>query len=139
MKNIFNSFSKVILLIFVFTFSLQFNHAFSQKEVKSLTPEKFEKAAKNSKKGIILDIRTPEEVADGHIEGAEFADFLNDDFEKKIGTLDKDKAYYIYCRSANRTIPATEKMIALGFKKVYMLEGGLNNWIKSGKHVVKTD
>lgn len=139
MKNIFNSFSKVILLILVFTFFLQINHAFSQKEVKSLTPEKFEKAANKSKKGVILDIRTPEEVADGHIEGAEFADFMNVDFEKKISTLDKEKAYFVYCRSAKRTIPATEKMKEMGFKKVYMLEGGLNNWIKSGKHVVKTD
>ncbi|GAB2615614.1 rhodanese-like domain-containing protein [Belliella aquatica] len=139
MKNIFNNFSKVILLAFVLTISLQINKATAQEDVKSLTPDKFEKAAKKSKKGVILDIRTPEEVAEGHIEGAEFADFLGGDFENEIGTLDKKKTYYVYCRSAKRTIPATEKMKEMGFKKVYMLEGGLNNWIESGKHVVKPD
>ncbi|AFL82729.1 Rhodanese-related sulfurtransferase [Belliella baltica DSM 15883] len=139
MKNIFNNFSKAILLAFVFTFTLQINNASAQEEVKALTPDKFEKATKKSKKAVILDIRTPEEVADGHIEGAEFADFLGDDFEKEISTLDKKKTYYVYCRSAKRTIPATAKMKEMGFKKVFMLEGGLNNWIESGKSVIKPE
>lgn len=139
MKNIFNNFSKAIFLIFILTFTVQINDASAQKEVKSLTPDKFEKGVKKSKKVVILDVRTSEEVEEGHIENATFVDFLGDDFEQEIGTLDKKKTYYVYCRSAKRTIPATAKMKEMGFKKVFMLEGGLNNWIESEKRVVKPE
>lgn len=139
MKNIFNNFSKLIILVFIFVFSVQISKASGQEELKSLSPDKFEKAAKKSKKAIILDIRTPREVAEGHIEGAEFADFWGDDFEQEISTLDKKKTYYVYCKSAIRTISATAKMKEIGFKKVFMLEGGLNNWIESGKNIVKPE
>jgi rhodanese-related sulfurtransferase len=82
-----------------------------------------------------LDIRTPEETAEGFIEGATFIDFLGGDFEQEISKLNKKRTYYVYCRSAKRTIPATEKMLEMGFKNVYMLEGGLNNWQEKGKPI----
>lgn len=111
--------------------------AYAQEGAPKLSPEKFEMEAKKKKKNVILDVRTPEEVAEGYIEGAEFANFLGEDFEKELSKLNKKRTYYVYCRSAKRTIPATEKMKEMGFKKVYMLEGGLNNWIESGKPITK--
>ncbi|GHB34286.1 hypothetical protein GCM10008106_14450 [Mongoliitalea lutea] len=113
--------------------------SYAQEGAKALAPDAFEAAAKKKKKAVILDIRTPNEVAEGHIQDAEFIDFLGDDFEKGLESLDKKKTYYVYCRSAKRTIPATEKMKEMGFKKVYMLEGGLNNWVSSGKEIVKKE
>lgn len=139
MKNIFNNLSKVIILVFAMIMTLQISEVSAQKNIKTLNPNKFEKGAKKSKKAIILDVRTPDEVMEGHIENAEFANFLGDDFEREISALDKDKIYYVYCRSAKRTIPATIKMKEMGFKKVFVLEGGLNNWIKNDKSVVKPD
>lgn len=114
-------------------------HSYAQEGAKALAPDAFEAAAKKKKKAVILDIRTPNEVAEGHIQDAEFIDFLGDDFEKGLESLDKKKTYYVYCRSAKRTIPATEKMKEMGFKKVYMLEGGLNNWVSAGKEIVKKE
>jgi rhodanese-related sulfurtransferase len=111
--------------------------AFAQEGAPPLAPKEFESAARKGRKSVILDIRTPEEIAQGHLEGALFADFLAEGFEEKLLTLNKKKTYYVYCRSAKRTIPATEKMMELGFRKVYMLEGGINNWIEQGMQVVK--
>jgi rhodanese-related sulfurtransferase len=112
-------------------------NSFAQDGAPKLSPEEFQQLSQKSKKSVILDIRTPEETAEGHLEGASFINFLGEDFEKQLLTLNKKKTYYVYCRSAKRTIPATEKMMALGFKKVFMLEGGINNWIEQGKPVVK--
>ncbi|UJP64850.1 rhodanese-like domain-containing protein [Mongoliitalea daihaiensis] len=109
---------------------------FAQQAAPSLSPDAFEAAAKKKKKAVILDIRTPQEVESGYIADADFIDFLAENFEEELKSLDKKKTYYVYCRSAKRTIPATEKMKELGFKKVYMLEGGLNNWVSSGKEIV---
>lgn len=126
---------RIKILTFFFFFGIiipgQFLHA--QDGAPKLTPSEFEVQSKKKKKNIILDIRTPEETAEGFIDGAAFVDFLGEDFEQEISKLNKKRTYYVYCRSAKRTIPATEKMMELGFKNVYMLEGGLNNWVENGK------
>lgn len=128
----------LFLLGIFFSISLAQN-AFAQEGAPKLSPDEFEtQAKKHKKKNVILDIRTPEEVAEGYIEGAEFVDFLGGNFETEIQKLNKKKTYYVYCRSARRTIPATEKMKELGFKKVYMLDGGLINWIEAGKPLAKS-
>ncbi|MFD2201794.1 rhodanese-like domain-containing protein [Shivajiella indica] len=128
------------ILLFVIIFTVTFTHqVFAQEGAPKLSPEQFDIQAHQKKKNVILDIRTPEETAEGYIEGAEFINFLGDNFEEEIKKLNKNRTYYVYCRSAKRTIPATEKMKALGFKKVYMLEGGLNNWVAAGKPLKKPE
>lgn len=115
------------------------NAAFAQEGAPKLKVEEFEKLSKKDKKGVILDIRTPEEYKEGYIEGAEFLDFLGQDFESGLSKMNKKKTYYVYCRSGKRTITATEKMKQMGFKKVYMLEGGITAWSESGRKTVKED
>ncbi|RZS96218.1 rhodanese-like domain-containing protein [Cecembia calidifontis] len=139
MKTSVKNWKNVLFLMgFFISISLTQN-AFAQEGAPKLSPDEFEvQAKKHKKKNVILDIRTPEEVAEGYIEGAKFVDFLGGNFETEIQKLDKKKTYYVYCRSARRTIPATEKMKELGFKKVYMLDGGLNNWIEKGKPLTKS-
>jgi rhodanese-related sulfurtransferase len=130
--------SKKLLTLFSLIFIIVLNQeVFGQEGAPKLSPDEFEIQANKKKKNVILDIRTPEETAEGYIEGAEFINFLGDDFEQELNKLNKNKTYFVYCRSAKRTIPATEKMKELGFKKVYMLEGGLNNWVESGKPLEK--
>ncbi|MGY6521553.1 MAG: rhodanese-like domain-containing protein [Mongoliitalea sp.] len=126
----------ITAMVCIFLFSIQ---SYAQEGAPALAPDAFEVAAKKKKKAVILDIRTPNEVAEGYIPNAEFIDYLGGDFEKGLESLDKKKTYYVYCRSAKRTIPATEKMKEMGFKKVYMLEGGLNNWVSCGKEIVKKE
>lgn len=76
---------------------------------------------------VILDIRTPEEFAEGHIDGAQNVDFY-DSFEPEITKLDKNRTYLIYCRSGNRSNTANDIFKQLGFKEVYELDGGYNAW-----------
>lgn len=126
----------LMVLTLFFAFPIV-SHA--QEGAPKLSPAEFDIKAHKGKKAVILDIRTPEEIAEGHIEGATFINWTGGNFEEEVNKLNKKKTYYVYCRSAKRTIPATEKMKELGFTKIYMLEGGLNNWVESGKPVVKPE
>lgn len=79
--------------------------------------------------GIILDVRTPDEIDEGYIANMKAIDFLEgQEFLEEISKLDKTKNYYIYCRSGNRSGQACEIMDQLGFKNTYNLEGGFMNW-----------
>ncbi len=85
---------------------------------------------------IILDIRTLEEYESGHLENSIRIDFYSDDFEEQLDKLDKNKTYLIYCRSANRSSKALNIMQELGFKEVYHISGGINEWIAEGFPIV---
>lgn len=65
----------------------------------------------------IIDIRTPEEFAAGHIENAKNIDFYQDDFANQIGQLEKDKTYFMYCRSGNRSSQAAPTFLHRAWKK----------------------
>ena len=80
----------------------------------------------------ILDVRTPEEVADGYIEGAVNIDFYEDDFRDQLDRLDRDKTYVIYCRSGGRSGSARDTMRELGFAEVHNILGGMNDWRAAG-------
>ncbi len=84
------------------------------------------------KKVQVIDVRTPEEIAEGYITGTQlFIDFNGSDFEKKIKALDPNTTYIIYCRSGGRSSKAADYMVNKGFKKVYNLTGGITQWTGS--------
>ena len=86
---------------------------------------------------IIVDIRTPEEFNEGHIENAVNIDFYSETFVEDLDKLDKKKTYFIYCRSGNRSGKAMPVMKDLGFKEVYNLSVGIKEWIVEGLPVVQ--
>ncbi len=75
-----------------------------------------------------IDLRTPSEWEGGIIDGAQLIDFNAGIFEQNLPDLDKDKTYFIYCRSGGRSGKALKMMKAQGFDKVYELKGGYNAW-----------
>lgn len=78
---------------------------------------------------VLVDVRTPEEVAEGYISGAShFINFYDDDFQTKIKSLDSTKTYVIYCRSGGRSGKAAQFMIDNGFTKVFNLSGGISSY-----------
>ena len=77
---------------------------------------------------VILDVRTPEETAEGKIDGAQELDFRAPDFQEKLGQLDRDKTYLVYCRSGGRSSSACSMMDEMGFTNVYNLVGGYQGW-----------
>lgn len=76
----------------------------------------------------LIDVRTPEEYKAGHVEYAENIDFFSNEFTSRFKNLDVQKPIYIYCRSGQRSKQASIKLVALGFKEIYDLEGGILNY-----------
>ena len=76
----------------------------------------------------LVDVRTPEEVADGFIKGAVNIDFRSADFESKIGAMDKSKPIAVYCGAGSRSGSAGELLLELGFKDIYDLSSGFSQW-----------
>jgi phage shock protein E len=85
---------------------------------------------------VVLDIRTPEEFAQGAIEGAVNIDFYASDFAAQLDQLDKDTPYVVYCRSGNRSGQAMDTFEDLGFTDVTEIEGGIVSWYEAGYPVV---
>ncbi len=77
---------------------------------------------------IILDVRTPEEFTDGHIESAINLDFYSETFRDKLDSMDKNQTYLIYCRSGNRSGKALSIMTELNFREVYNISDGIIGW-----------
>ncbi len=67
---------------------------------------------------VVIDVRGPDEVAEGAIVGATVLDFNAGEFEAKIGDYDRNAAYLVYCRSGNRSGQAVAIMKELGFTDV---------------------
>ncbi len=83
---------------------------------------------KNNKDFVVLDVRTPEEFASGHIEGAINIDYNSERFKSEIGKLDKNKSYLVYCRTGRRTSGAVKIMTQLGFNRIYTIKGDIVEW-----------
>ena len=85
----------------------------------------------------VLDIRTPQEFAAGHIAGAKLVDFNAPDFKTKLSELDRNQSYLLHCASGRRSTKALETVRALGFKEIIHLDGGFNAWKAAGKPVAR--
>jgi rhodanese-related sulfurtransferase len=130
-------FSKLFsLALALFLFQASFAIAQSTDSATVVPAATFEKMLKK-KKNVLLDVRTPEEMQEGHLEEAVNLDFLDESFPEKIETLNKNKTYLLYCRSGKRTAKAGALMKAAGFKNVYMLDGGITSWLEEGKPIEK--
>jgi len=100
----------------------------SQDSKKVLSVEAFSSAIKNNAHVLILDVRTPEEFSNGHIENAINYDWNGSSFNEQVATLDKATPIYVYCLSGKRSAAAAAQMRQDGFKEVYEMEGGMLKW-----------
>lgn len=85
----------------------------------------------------LVDVRTPEEFAQGHLQGAVNMDFYAGDFQNQLKTLDPEKPVLVYCRSGGRSGNAATMLGEMGFKKVVDLQGGITAWQAAGEPVQK--
>jgi rhodanese-related sulfurtransferase len=74
----------------------------------------------------VIDVRTQEEFASGHIPGAKLLPLQ--EIESRMDELDKEKTYLVVCRSGNRSAQASEILVKEGFKHIYNMTGGMNEW-----------
>ncbi|CAH8293134.1 rhodanese-related sulfurtransferase [Mariniflexile fucanivorans] len=97
--------------------------------MEDLSQEEWASQLAEDTNAVVLDVRTDAEVADGIIPNAIHIDiFKGQAFIDEVEALDKDKNYYVYCRSGNRSGQACAIMDQLGFANAYNLEGGILEW-----------
>lgn len=99
------------------------------KNYENLDGNTFKDRYNKAGKAELLDVRTPGEFASGTIPGAKNIDVTSAQFQQALKTLDKDKEYFVFCRSGNRSGSACDMMAAQGFK-AYNLAGGVGAWPK---------
>lgn len=87
---------------------------------------------------VVLDVRTPSEFMEGHIENAINIDVEGMTFDGDIAKLDKNATYAVYCRSGRRSGIAVGKMKDAGFKNLFNLANGIQDWQAAGFPLVTT-
>lgn len=73
----------------------------------------------------VVDVRTPQEYSDGHLERSLNIDFQSPNFSTEISSLDSSANYVIYCRSGNRAGKAIEFMKNNGFTGILTNAGAV--------------
>lgn len=107
----------------------------TKSEVTTLDITKFD--PDTAKKGILIDVRTPEEYAEGHLPNAINIDVEDDSFAEQMDEIKKSKNVYLYCKTGKRSARAVVIADTLGFKNIYNLDGGFIGWKEAGKAVEK--
>ncbi|MGF1569160.1 MAG: rhodanese-like domain-containing protein [Nodosilinea sp.] len=101
----------------------------------NLTPAEAQRLIQANPQGadvVILDVRTPDEFATGHLAEAVNLDYHSDTFRQQIAQLDSAKTYLIYCRTGVRSDRTLALMQELGFQHLYNLLGGIVRWQEEG-------
>ena len=119
---------KKLLILMSFFSSFYTTTAQNSVAISVLNKNQFAEAIQG-KEVVLVDVRTPEEYAEGFIQGAINIDYFDQQsFIKQISALDKKEPVYLYCRSGNRSMKAARQLVTLGFEKVYDLAGGYMSW-----------
>jgi len=88
----------------------------------------------------ILDVRTPKEYAQGHINGSTLLavqDIPSNELDLKLKELPMDRPIIVYCWSGIRSAAASTILANNGFSKVYNMQGGISTWINAGYEIEK--
>ena len=93
----------------------------------NITAEEAKKRLGSEKNIILIDVRTKEEYATGHIKDSKLmpVDTLKEESVKSL--VDKEVTIFVYCRSGSRSAAAAKILVEQGYENVYNL-GGINNW-----------
>ncbi|HVN42994.1 MAG TPA: rhodanese-like domain-containing protein [Steroidobacteraceae bacterium] len=84
----------------------------------------------------LLDVRSPEEFAAGHVPGA--VNIPHDQLLKRLADVPKDADVVLYCRSGHRSALAAEVLLAHGYQRLAHLEGDMDGWVANGRPVEST-
>jgi rhodanese-related sulfurtransferase len=124
---------KFTLILFISLLAVSCNSQQKNKQDKKsdgisiISPKDFSEKSSNQ---LVVDVRTPEEYNEGHLESALNINFYDENFLDQFANYSKEEPIFIYCRSGGRSGKAAKKLSKLGFKKVYDLQGGYLNWTK---------
>lgn len=128
---------KIKALVFIMMISLTWTSCTSEKQKRNdqtivqVDNATFQKLITEGD-GILIDVRTEEEIANGVIDNPLKIDFSSSDFSEQLDQLPKDSEIYIYCAVGGRSGKAAEILKDKGYSKIYNLEGGYEQWKKEG-------
>ena len=114
----------LLLSIFLCSCTEQFKYI-SIEEFNGFSDDEFE----------LLDVRTLEEFQSGHILGAINIDFFSADFIDKIKEFDTNLNLILYCRTDNRSSKSAKILADNNYKNIYVIKGGIEEWISQGNPV----
>lgn len=97
--------------------------------MQNLNQGQWKEQLSKAENGVVIDVRTPSEIAEGYIPNALHMNIMDaGSFMQQAEQLDKDKAYFVYCKSGGRSAQACMIMESLGFKNTNNLLGGFSEW-----------
>jgi rhodanese-related sulfurtransferase len=138
---LFLGITTIIIAIFILSacryVSVKSKHKNSDSFIKTVNTKTFKKFIEIGD-GILIDVRTPEEFAAGHIAGAQIINVNDSTFKEKINLLPKEKEIFVYCRSGKRSLTAAEILQKNGFDRIYNLDKGILGWEGKG-YDIKTE
>ncbi len=105
--------------------------------VKNVTVAEAAKVIGERKDVVVIDVRTDAEFKEGHIAGAKNIDFLDADFAKKVGELDKSKTYVVHCAGGGRSTKSLDAFKAQKITSILHMNEGFKAWVAAGKPVEK--
>lgn len=92
-----------------------------------ITPVQANQLLRDRPQVVLVDVRTPQEYAQYHIPNARLVpnETIGDD---AIDGLDKESVILVYCRTGHRSRQAAQKLLDIGYKHIYDMEGGITQW-----------
>ena len=124
-----------IYLIVMTTCAMRASSCTNNDNIVSVSAPEFKKEIKSDYVQLV-DVRTPQEYAEGHIDGALNINVQSDDFKELAQReLSKDSTVLVYCRSGRRSLDAAEMLTRLGYN-VVNLKGGIIEWKEDGLPLV---
>ncbi len=103
-------------------------------EVKNISVEEVYKIVSGNQDYLILDVRTPDEFNEGHIEGAVLIPVS--ELESRLDELAENKPIVVYCKVGGRSSTAANILVENGFTGIYDMTGGIMDWIENGYSVI---
>ena len=106
--------------------------------MKDVSVAEFQKLMATMPDALLLDVRTPEEWDEGHLEGAAHHDYWGDEaaFEQAMNRIPRDRPVLVYCAGGGRSGLTAKELNAAGHQEVYNLEDGITGWKREGMPVV---
>ena len=99
--------------------------------MKSLTPEQLKRQLDSGTAPFMLDVRAPEEMADGVIAGS--VNIPMEEVELRLGELPTDREIVVVCHMGLRSAYIAKRLNALGYGRVANLRGGVDAWLRQSR------
>ena len=115
----------VLILLFSSCFTVRNTDRFSYEK---LNPETYRQMLRDSNGYYLIDVRTAGEYRKSHITGAVNCSYFNFHFGKDVDSISRDALIFVYCQTCHRSPLASKILKRKGFRKVYDMKGGYQNW-----------